>query len=58
MHNFWVSIFAHRLYFDQIIEELLAEELIYTKTYPGDREPKVVGLTEKGILFKAEIDFF
>ncbi|WP_297099325.1 hypothetical protein [uncultured Draconibacterium sp.] len=47
---------AHRLYFDQIIDELLEEELIYTKTYTGDKEPKVVGLTEKGILFKAEMD--
>lgn len=49
---------AHRLFFDQIIDELLEEKLIYIRTYPGDKEPKVVGLTEKGILFKAELDLF
>ena len=53
----WIMLSpAQHLYFDQIIDELLTEELIYTKTYTGDKEPKVVGLTEKGILYKAAVD--
>ncbi len=45
---------AEKLYFDRIINELLAEEIIYTKMYDGDKEPKLVGLTKKGILYIAE----
>ena len=43
---------AHRLFFDQIINELLDDDLIYTKTNAGEKEPKVVGLTKKGILYR------
>lgn len=49
---------SHKLFFNQIVDELLSEELIYLKTVSVDAEPKVVGLTDKGILFKAEIDLF
>lgn len=48
---------AEKLYFDRTINELLAEEIIYTKTYTGNKEPKLVGLTKKGILYIAEHDF-
>ena len=39
--------------FNRIVDELLADELIYTRTYTGDKEPKVVGLTEKGKMYWA-----
>ena len=46
---------AHHLYFDQIVDELLSDGLIYTEKYEHDKEPKTVGLNEKGILYKAKL---
>lgn len=42
--------------FYRVVDELLADELIYTRTFPGDKEPKEVGLTEKGKMFWATKD--
>jgi hypothetical protein len=44
---------AESIYFRRVCDELLAEELIYTKAFSGDKEPTTVGLTQKGILFFA-----
>ena len=44
---------AERMYFERVCDELLADELIYTHAYTGDKQPTTVGLTAKGILFFA-----
>lgn len=44
---------AEKMYFDQICDQLLEEELIYTKAFSGDKQPTTVGLTKKGVLFYA-----
>ncbi|MDD3014292.1 MAG: hypothetical protein PHC34_11370 [Candidatus Gastranaerophilales bacterium] len=46
---------AEKMYFDQICEQLIEEDLIYTKCYAEDKHPTTVGLTKKGILFYASL---
>lgn len=44
---------AEKMYFDQICDQLLDDELIYIKAYAEDKQPTSVGLTKKGIIFYA-----
>ena len=46
---------AEKMYFDRICDQLLTDELIYTKAFADDKQPTTVGLTKKGILFFASL---
>lgn len=49
---------AEKMYFDRVCEELLADEMIFTKGYANDKKPTTVGLTKKGIIFYASTQLY
>lgn len=58
LYQFSMLDAAEKMHFETICDELLVDELIYTKLLHGDDQPTTVGLTKKGIIFFASKQVF